>query len=166
MGLVLVGAVTLMALSEPSYPEGALDSAKKRPSQAVGEKILLLLSDKGKSDTQKAAELARIRGSLSPQATAPLLDLLRKSDGVVFLALALCLERCGAGKGALSVAEAIVSDKSTPASQFAAALRFIQLAAFTEDRLTAPLENREQCTRRTAAQAVKHGRTTHPAPRG
>ena len=135
MGLVLVGAATLMALSEPSYPEGALDSGKKRPSQAVGEKILLLLSDKGKSDTQKAAELARMRGNLSPQATAPLLDRLRESDGVVFLALALCLERCGAGKGALSVAEAIVSDKSTPASQFAPALRFIELAAFTKDRL-------------------------------
>jgi len=130
MGLVLVGAVILMALSRPSCAQGALDSGKKRPSQAVGEKILLLLSDKGKSDTQKAAELARMRGNLSPQATAPLLDRLRESDGVVFVALALCLERCGARKEALSVAEAILSEKSTPASQFAAVLRFITRATF------------------------------------
>jgi len=131
-----VFAILLMLSPEPCYPDADKLSGRGAPPEAIGRKILTLLREEGMTDAQKVRRLAGIRGHLTPHGAATLVSFLENCRGELFVALAMCMDRCGAGREALSVAQDVISDKSTPVSQFSAALYFAMLAGFREERMS------------------------------
>ena len=111
----------------------------------VGQRILSVLRDARKTDAQKALELSAVRGSLTPQDSSTLSELLKKQEGALFVALGDTMLRCGAGAEATSVAEAIVLNRRSPLAQWTAALCVIGRSAWhpvrgTRKALTASMD--------------------------
>ena len=64
------------------------------------------------------AKLELPDGTLTPEEVAAISELLKKADGKLLYAGGACLVRCGSGAEAVSIAQAVVSNRSAPAKQF------------------------------------------------